>query len=399
MNILIPNATGPNNIGDQAALRALIFLLRTKHKEATITIHSSNPELYREKIADKLSPHLYFWSVFQNLNPFVRMFRLIQLIFQYILIRFNVRSNLAEQTLIDILNDYQKADLIVFVGGGYFRSNKGIKQALNLFMVLSSFYFGKQHKAKKLIGPMSFGPFAYHWQEQLVANILRGFDIVSVRENISFEILREHQIDNVILSIDHALLLRGVIRKKESSDFILGFTLRKWLDKKGWEQFENQFLNAMEYFSKDKNILFQPIVQVRGSKYGEFDTLITQRISVLLKKRGFRVLPIKEVGNVDEALLVYANIDLLLGMRMHSNIFAALSGTPFVAISYEYKTEGIMELLGVKEYSIPCTKISARSLFEIIERAYQSRDELSKKLTTHIDQIRKEETKRWHEIL
>ena len=227
---------------------------------------------------------------------------------------------------------------------------------------------------------MGFGPFAYHWQERLVVNVLRGFDIISARENISFDLLRKHQIDNVILSIDHALLLRGAIHKKESSDFILGFTLRKWLDKKKWEQFEDQFLNAMEYFSKDKNILFQPIVQVRGIKYGEFDISITQRMSALLGKRGFRALPIKEVENVDEALLAYANMDLLLGMRMHSNILAALSGTPFVAISYEHKTEGIAELLGMKEYSIPCNKISAGSLFELLERAYQSRDELSKKI-------------------
>ena len=399
MNILIPNATGPSNIGDQAALRALIVLLRSKHKEAIITIHSSDPELYREKIADKMAPHLYFWSVFQNLNPFVRIFRLVQLILQYISIRLHVRSGLGEQTLMDILGDYQKADLIVFVGGGYFRSNKGIKQALNLFMVLSSFYFGKRCKVRKLIGPMSFGPFAYHWQERLVANILRGFDIVSARENISFDLLQGHQIDNIILSADHALLLRRAIHKKESSDFILGFTLRTWLDKKEWGRFENQFLNAMNYFSKNKNIFFQPIVQVRGINYGEFDTIITERMSTLLGKRGFRVLPIKEVGDVDEAILAYANIDLLLGMRMHSNILAALSGTPFVAISYEYKTEGIAELLGVKEYSIPCNKIDGGGLFELLERAYQSRGELSKKLTARISQIQKEEADRWHEIL
>ena len=84
---------------------------------------------------------------------------------------------------------------------------------------------------------------------------------------------------------------------------------------------------------------------------------------------------------------------------MHSNILAALSGTPFVAISYEYKTEGIAELLGVKEYSIPCNKIDGGGLFELLERAYQSRGELSKKLTARISQIQKEEADRWHEIL
>ena len=59
MNILIPNATGPNNIGDQAALRALISLLRAKHKEATIIIHSSNPELYRKKSLTKCAPSVF----------------------------------------------------------------------------------------------------------------------------------------------------------------------------------------------------------------------------------------------------------------------------------------------------------------------------------------------------
>ena len=44
----------------------------------------------------------------------------------------------------------------------------------------------------------------------------------------------------------------------------------------------------------------------------------------------------------------YANV----GMRYHSNIFAAKMGTPFIAIGYEEKMYGFMENWGLKDYLI-----------------------------------------------
>ena len=81
------------------------------------------------------------------------------------------------------------ADLVVFPGGGYLRSKKGITQSLNLLMYLAIFYFAKLGRAKLLVAPISFGPFAYKWHERISAHVLKKSDVIMVREKISFEMI------------------------------------------------------------------------------------------------------------------------------------------------------------------------------------------------------------------
>lgn len=150
MKILIPNVTGPTNVGDQAILKGLLGVLREKYPDAYITIHTSNPELYSEKMVDKINPHLYFWTAFSNRNNIIRIVRLFQLLLQYILCTVKIYLPVGESQLLDIVNDYRKADLIIFAGGGYLRSKTGFTQTLNLLMMLFMLRFSRLFSVKKI---------------------------------------------------------------------------------------------------------------------------------------------------------------------------------------------------------------------------------------------------------
>jgi colanic acid/amylovoran biosynthesis protein len=54
----------------------------------------------------------------------------------------------------------------------------------------------------------------------------------------------------------------------------------------------------------------------------------------------------------------------LVGMRYHSNIFAAKMGVPFVAIGYEEKMYGFMEEHGLTDYLIKIDDLCEKSLLE-----------------------------------
>ncbi len=49
-------------------------------------------------------------------------------------------------------------------------------------------------------------------------------------------------------------------------------------------------------------------------------------------------------------------MDLFLGTRLHSNIFALVAGVPVVAVAYQYKTFGLMEMIGLKHGPSPSKK-------------------------------------------
>lgn len=63
---------------------------------------------------------------------------------------------------------------------------------------------------------------------------------------------------------------------------------------------------------------------------------------------------------------VIAKLYAVIGMRYHSNIFAAKMGTPFVAIVYEEKMAGFLELAGLGDYGLPLTELTYESLAEKI---------------------------------
>ena len=398
MKILIPNATSPKNIGDLAILTGLISLLGKNNK---IKVHSTEPQLYnREFDKFKVSHTLYSWAVFKNRNVISRVKNIGELLINYGLLKFGFNTpKIGKSSL--ILKDYLNADVILFVGGGYLRSQKGIKQSLNLLMTLLHFYIAKKTKAKKIVAPISFGPFAYKWQEKYAAGVLKEFDIVATRERYSYNLLKKYKLANLISSSDSSFFLNV---KKENRDLqrrnvVLGFTIREWLREKLQKNFEAEFTDAIAMFAKTTGVQIRPIVQVDAPKYGDNDADLTKKIAIDLKGKGVKVLPIKKIVDLKSAFKVYGELDLLLGMRMHSNILAAIQGTPFVAISYEHKTEGITRQLVMEKYCVKCEKVNKENLYKLLVDVYTNKIDLKNKLISSVKTIQVNETQKWNKFL
>ena len=392
MNILIPNAASPKNIGDLAILTGLLLMIPQNSK---VSIHSHEPHLLSKQLGIKhTSKTLYKWAVFDRKDVITRSKRTAMLFLCIILkLRFS-----SQHALNIILKDYDSADILLFTGGGYLRSQKGITQSLNLLMLLLMFYYATTCKAKKIIAPISFGPFAYKWQERLAAFVIKNFDIIMVREKYSHKILKKYGLQNVLLSADTSLLLKYPKKKYTNDKLILGFTIRKWLDNNEQKMFENNFAKAIIWFSQQTNAIIQPIVQVDAPEYGDVDMAITKNIIKILQHHNVRTNPIAVITNLYEAR-IYKKLDLLLGVRMHSNILAALQGTPFVAVSYEHKTTGISNSIGVGRYCVDIRKVNSSILYKKLLLLTKEQDEISKVLQVTLKDIRVRENKIWKEIL
>jgi colanic acid/amylovoran biosynthesis protein len=78
---------------------------------------------------------------------------------------------------------------------------------------------------------------------------------------------------------------------------------------------------------------------------------------------------------------------MFIGTRMHSNIFALSSYVPTVAINYEHKTRGIMELLELENYVLEINHITSSDLISVAEQCWKNRDSLKNKLQRQIPQV------------
>ncbi len=408
MKILIPNGTSPNNVGDLAILTVLLRLIRRKWKRAQVVLHSTDPQLYGAMSVDRINHTLYSHLVFEDDSFFGRILRMGHFLLFFPMVFF-LKSDamliFKNSNLIRILLDYIEADLVVFTGGGILRTQKGFTQTLNLFMQLGMLYIAKLSRGTKIIAPMSFGPFAYAWQARVAAFMLKNFDVITTREKYSYALLKKYGVEKVIPSVDLALLLEKYSKKNKrkkikQSRFIVGITLKNWLPETEQLRFEEIVVLTLKDFAKRRNIAIAPIIQVADSKYGDIDEVVTKRVICQLLSLGIVVLPTKHCNaSLRKAMNIYKDLNLLLGMRMHSNIIAATQGVPFVAISYEHKMDGIAHLLGVEEYCISCTVITKHKLLNMLKKAYKKKKSLKSNLKVSLSLFREKEFNTWSEIL
>lgn len=382
MNILIPNATGNNNLGDQAILKGLLECLRIAFGDFNLTIHSYEPESYSSGFAQKVTHSLYTWAVFENTSQLTRVYRMLMLLSiltcNYFFPSFNIRSKAQS-----IINDYKHADIIVYVGGGYFRSKKGLTQTLNLCMQLLLFWAARLSGAKAVVCPMSIGPFAYEWHRRLTLRVLRPLDYICVRDQLSLDILRKADFKNAAFFPDTALFLAktDVPTRVER---LFGITLREWFKGVRQKEFENEVIDAVAQFCLSKNLVVLPVVQVHGPKYGESDMPVMENVSSKLRTLGVKVRDVHYELDVHRLQKTYGGLEMLLGMRMHSDILAAVQGTPFVAIAYEHKTFGLMQLFNIEKYCLDSQEVTTDRLSALLLDAYDHKEELQKQISTKL---------------
>jgi colanic acid/amylovoran biosynthesis protein len=81
-------------------------------------------------------------------------------------------------------------------------------------------------------------------------------------------------------------------------------------------------------------------------------------------------------------------MDLFLGTRLHSNIFALTEGVPVVAIGYQYKTRGVMRMLGLEPWVLDIEEVEPQELAALLERAWEDRTEIRARLAEALPVLR-----------
>lgn len=398
--VLIPNCSSPKNLGDQAILTALVQILKQQFHDPEVTIHAYDPKLHVHTAPGAVVRHsLCSWTAFANRNPVVRTVRVLCLL--VLLFSKGRLWFLLPKELPAIASDYADADVIVFTGGGFLRTNPGLTQTLNLLLQLSMFFWANSiaQDKKRIAAPMSFGPFAFSWQEKLSARILSRVPIVMLRERISEKMLAAHGLANTTQAADLALLLSPQEKPVTSKDNVIGFTVRRWGSVGEFSAFKHALIEGIVRLAKEATATVLPVVQVDAPEYGEGDVGVVSELAEMIALAGVPVLPLKKIVSVNDALATYGNLSLMISMRMHANILAAVNSAPFMAISYEHKTEGIMEKLGLSAYVRPMQKVTAEWVFETGSHMLKNKSDIQDYVGQKLNEVRTESIRQWQKIV
>lgn len=274
------------------------------------------------------------------------------------------------------------ADLLVIGGGGLIQdylpgnpADRFTARAANL-----SFWTTLGLTAHVLDTPITtwavgVGPLTTEAGRQEAALLFGVMETVSVRDDQSKTLVEDLGGRRVVVHADPAFLLNssGI----DSMDALLEVedlphegSLRVAVSVRGWgrdgawiEPLAAGLDQIIETF--DADVFFVALQAGTGLAN---DALVSTRVAARMRHTDRRAVVAGDL-TPREKLELIAHSDLLVGMRLHSVIFASSRGVPIVAIPYDPKVQLVMESLGQEDFLIPLDSITPRDLVETATRA------------------------------
>ena len=248
-----------------------------------------------------------------------------------------------------------------FTGGDSFTDMYGKKRFLaESFLKLIVIWCNK----KLILGPQTIGPFKSTWMKNIARLIMKKSKQVYTRDKISFDYVKEMQI-NAINITDVALMLPAekIDIEKDNNILNIGINISGLLWNGGYTG-NNQFglkFNYQAYIEEIIKIFINMEAKIylighvlpKEINSPENDYVVCQKIheqypETILAPR-FKT-PMEAKGYI-------ANMDFFIGSRMHATVAAFSMKVPTVSIAYSRKFQGLYGSLGY-DYVIDAKEVT-----------------------------------------
>jgi len=325
--IVISGYYGFNNLGDEAILAGITSLLKKKNKDLEITVLSASPA----KTA-KL---------------------------------YNVKA-VSRNSILEILSALAEADLFISGGGSLLQDVTG---NFSVPYYLGLAWLAKMQGTKTVFYAQGAGPLNKKWSQMLTSFTLNRFNLLGVRDTGTEQLLKKIGVKkNIKLTVDPVFGLHDPLNNKRQrikGKIEVGISVRPWS-----VDYIDQLAAALNRFSQAKNIKFIIFPMHQGSDEG-----ISQQLKDKLNSEA-------EINNLPEApekaLKEFSHLDLFIGVRLHSLIFALLNQIPLLALSYDPKIEGLMSELDYLPL-IKLENLEAEKVVKKLEYIFAEKYSLRKK--------------------
>jgi len=393
MRILITDSVYPKNGGDSAILLQIIEDLGEKIPSADFTVLSRYSDSAEKELKWPVLQPLGGENIFGKNFPF----NLIQLTRASIFILFGKFEGKGPEKR--TLRAYKEADCVISCGGGFIRDGYDLLGKLFGFMVARS--FGKP----LVIYAQSIGPLDKIYTKLPVRWVLDKFDLIITRDAHSAETLKSIGVvgPRIEVTADAAINLkpgskeraREILEENLSSSErpLVGISVREWI----YPSVNRK--NQLDHYTKTIARIADHVVDELGAdvifistcnapNYRYNDPKIAAGIKKEMANQK-RATIIKEDYPVRDIKGLIGKMDLCICTRMHPLIFATTMGVPTVGISYEFKTMEYMRALGLEEYVVDIVDVDYDELKEKVDKAWERREEIGKKLKERVPILRK----------
>ena len=333
--ILICGAYGKGNSGDDAILSAMVGQLRKQDPDIPIYVTSRSP---KQTARDVRVGSVYTFRTFK------------------------------------IRRRMKKTCLYLSGGGSLIQDSTSSR---SLWYYLNSIRTAKRTGNKVMMFSCGIGPVHWKSNRRRASKIIQKYvDAITLRDEASARELRSLPVTGVDTRVtaDMAFLVDPAVAGQvdrlrldnglKPEDRLLILAPRPW---DGTRQHLADFAAAAVYGARTYG-LTPVFLAMEPSK----DRALCQELAALVEKE----VPCRTIDAPDDAHLVVGLIrsaDCVLGMRLHSLIFAAASGIPFSGIAYDPKVSGFMDYVG-QGMCCELSEVSEPMLRTMIDRMLSQAD-------------------------
>lgn len=358
INLLIAGYHGYGNCGDEATLMAMTTNIKEMAPDVNITAISHIPELTKKEY---------------NINS-------IQ--------RFNA---------IEVMRAIVKSDIILSGGGTLIQNGTSTR---SLLYYLSIIKMAKLFKKKVMLYSNGIGPVNGKLNRKLVKMVVDNVDLITLREEFSKKDLLDMGVikPEIHITADAAFTLKSIDDEKARQFLIkekipldkelIGVSVRNWSKAKYGDKYIKEIAKACDNMVKQgKTVLFIPMEQPK-------DIETSKKVMYEMKQDSYIL---QELYKPDEILGIIGQMNLILGMRLHTLLFSASKKVPMIGLVYDPKIEYYLDVLNmpnggdVRTGDIDAKRLTAQmeGMFLNLER-YQ--DILAEKIGILLDKARQNDS-------
>jgi polysaccharide pyruvyl transferase CsaB len=344
---VICGAYGRGNAGDEAILKGILTQLKEIDKDMPFWVMSRNKK--ETRLANKVKA-MYLFNIFA------------------------------------FVSSLKKAKIFVNGGGSLIQD---ITSSRSLYFYLFTLKAAKWCGCKIIMYGCGIGPIVSKRNRRIAAAVLDSTpDIITLRDSVSLELLKEMNVvrPEIVLAADPTVYIEKAGTAVVENAFLnenvptevrkIGFCLRNW------PSFTNPeaVAAAADYAWKTYGItpVFLPIE-------------IPKDVDAAKMVTKYMVGPYYECSkkhSVEEIIGMLGSMEIVVGMRLHSLIFATAGGTKVIGISYDIKVDSFIKDIGSKA-CIPLDSLTEEWLCKEIDFAMQRSDEELQKISEDLRQAQR----------
>ncbi len=344
--IVIHCATGIMNSGDEAILDVLVHGIG---EQCQITVISLNAE-YTKKMHQGI-------AVIDNKDP-------------------------------DWKRVVDECDVFILGGGGLLQDTTTI---YNVWRWLGKLKYAIKQKKKTMVFANSFEPIRYDINKFMMKKWLNKVDVITVRDAVSKDILEKLGVKNVLLTADPVFSYeKQLSSEKKYPEKYITIAIRHWYDthplipvsicnklgirtkanKEKYNNYVQKIADVVTWVNRelDMPVMFLSFCVNRDDKVAND---ILQRVENKEKN-----IVVNEMYITPSEMMDYiGHSRLLIGMRLHSLIYACVEKTPMVILAYQEKVRGIAKELSLTDVCLDVDTFSAQDMICSVQSVCAHGDE------------------------